>query len=150
MAYLLDTNVLLRLFAKNDRQHRVVQTAVELLGQTGTPLYCSPQNIAELWNVVTRPLDRNGFGFSPDEAEILVTRLEQVIDLLPDTPSIYLHWRRLIREAAVSGVQVHDARLVAWMQSYDIHDLLTLNPDDFRRYEKFYQLTVHTPSQLIL
>ena len=62
---------------------------------------------------------------------------------------MYPHWRRLVREAEVSGVQVHDARLVAWMQAYDINYILTLNPEDFRRYQKLYRLTIHTPSHLL-
>jgi hypothetical protein len=34
----------------------------------------------------------------------------------------------------VSGVQVHDARLVAAMHVHQIGSLLTLNVQDFRRY----------------
>ena len=34
----------------------------------------------------------------------------------------------------VQGVQVHDLRLVAWMQVHGISHLLTLNQTDFARY----------------
>jgi hypothetical protein len=35
---------------------------------------------------------------------------------------------------AVSGVQVHDARLVAVMKVHGVAHILTLNAADFRRY----------------
>lgn len=35
---------------------------------------------------------------------------------------------------AVSGVQVHDARLVAAMQAHNITHILTFNTSDFTRY----------------
>ncbi len=34
----------------------------------------------------------------------------------------------------VTGVKVHDARLVAAMKTYGIGRILTFNKDDFRRY----------------
>jgi hypothetical protein len=34
----------------------------------------------------------------------------------------------------VSGIQVHDARMVAAMRVHGIANLLTLNAKDFRRY----------------
>ena len=36
---------------------------------------------------------------------------------------------------AVSGVNVHDARLAAAMKIHGISHLLTLNPADFARYD---------------
>jgi hypothetical protein len=35
---------------------------------------------------------------------------------------------------AVTGVQVHDARLVAWMKTQAISHLITFNVTDFARY----------------
>ncbi len=54
--------------------------------------------------------------------------------LLPDSESTYREWRRLIVEYSVSGVQVHDARLVAAMHVHGVSHLLTLNTGDFSRY----------------
>jgi predicted nucleic acid-binding protein len=42
--------------------------------------------------------------------------------------------RELVVAAGVSGVQVHDARLVAVMRVYGLTHILTLNAPDFRRY----------------
>lgn len=116
MAYLLDTNILLRLFHNNSADHRTVFAAVNVLKEQGETLYFASQNAAELWNVVTRPVDKNGLGLSIETADALLTEIEQLFELLLDTPSIYPAWRSLVQTAKVAGMQVHDARLVAWMQ----------------------------------
>lgn len=43
-------------------------------------------------------------------------------------------WRQLVLAIGVSGVQVHDARLVAIMQVYQVPCLLTFHVEDFVRY----------------
>ena len=35
--------------------------------QQGESVFFCPQNITEFWNAATRPIDRNGLGFSTDE-----------------------------------------------------------------------------------
>jgi hypothetical protein len=61
---LVDTNVLLRLTRKSDPQYQIVNSAVGRLLAQGTDLFYTIQNIAELWNVLTRPITSNGFGLS--------------------------------------------------------------------------------------
>ena len=60
--------------------------------------------------------------------------IERLFVLLPDRPEIHTEWRSLVLACAVSGVQVHDARLVAAMRVHGVHRLLTLNVTDFSRY----------------
>ena len=148
MAYLLDTNILLRLFAEDDPRHEEVKAAVNHLGRQGEPLHFALQNAAEFWNVATRPVDRNGFGYTPSEADGLLDLAERVAPPFPDHPAMYSYWRRLVREAGVSGVQVHDARLVAWMQAHGVTHVLTMNPDDFARYTDIAGITVVEPAQV--
>lgn len=52
---LVDTNVLVRITRRADPQHSVVDTALARLAEQGTALYYTHQNIAELWNAMTRP-----------------------------------------------------------------------------------------------
>ncbi|HMD86008.1 MAG TPA: hypothetical protein VKO18_15040 [Terriglobia bacterium] len=54
--------------------------------------------------------------------------------LHPDVPAIYPELRRLVVAHSVSGVRVHDARIVADMDVYGITNLLTFNGPDFTRY----------------
>ncbi|MGI9175816.1 MAG: type II toxin-antitoxin system VapC family toxin [Rhodothermales bacterium] len=148
MPYLLDTNILLRLFAEDDPRYEEVKVAVDRLRERGEMLSFAPQNAAEFWNVATRPVERNGFGYTPSEADSLLTSAEQIAPPLPDVPAMYTHWRRLVREAGVSGVQVHDARLVAWMQAHGVAHLLTLNPADFSRYVSLADITIVEPGEV--
>jgi len=52
---LVDTNILLRISRRSDPQHKIVDAALTRLSLAGTALHYTHQNIAELWNVMTRP-----------------------------------------------------------------------------------------------
>jgi predicted nucleic acid-binding protein len=134
MPYLSDTNILLRWAQPNHPLNTLVQEALDALQARGEEIHMTPQNLIEFWNVATRPVDRNGFGFTPAQADQEVTRIEGFFLLAPDTPAIYTEWRALVRTVGVSGVQVHDARLVAVMRVYGLTHILTLNTQDFTRY----------------
>jgi predicted nucleic acid-binding protein len=70
MDVLLDTGVLLRLVNPADPQHVTVRNAVRILYQRGDSLVTTPQNIAEFWNVSTRPVQaRGGLGRTLAETE---------------------------------------------------------------------------------
>jgi predicted nucleic acid-binding protein len=98
-------------------------------------LFTTHKNIAELWNVMTRPVSRNGFGLTAAEAEHEVETIESGMTLLTEeSEAAYDEWRRIVVQHAVSGVQVHDARLVATMRVHGVTHLLTLNVSDFARY----------------
>ena len=55
MAVLADTGILVRLLERTDPQHAVVRQAVRTLRARGARLVTAPQNMAEFWNVCTRP-----------------------------------------------------------------------------------------------
>jgi len=131
---LVDTNILLRLTRRSDPQHKLAGTAVARLAEQGSVLYFTQQNIAELWNVMTRPVDRNGLGLTTAEAEREVQGIEAGMSLLPDSEAVYREWRRIVLEQGVSGVHVHDARLAASMYVHGVGNILTLNVEDFRRF----------------
>lgn len=133
-ACLVDTNVLLRIPKLSDPNHLAVDKALAKLAIQGTALYFTHQNIAELWNTMTRPRSRNGFGLTPRDADREVALIESGMELLPDGAAIYREWRRTVVRFGVSGVQVHDARLAAVMYTYGVLNILTLNGSDFSRF----------------
>jgi predicted nucleic acid-binding protein len=132
--YLVDTNVLLRYADRINSLHAVTRAAVRKLRGTGHALRATPQNFAEFWNVATRPAARNGFGLTPVAADRRLRLVERLFPLLPDDPAVYPEWRRLVVAFGVSGVQVHDARLVAAMRVHGVTHILTWNTVDFARY----------------
>lgn len=142
---LVDTNILLRLARRSDPQHSLLYAAVAKLASEGATLHYTHQNIAELWNVMTRPVARNGFGLTVAEAEREVRVIEAGMSLLPENEDVYREWRKIVVQFAVSGVQVHDARLVAAMLVHGVRHILTLNAADFDRYDA---ITVVEPDTL--
>jgi predicted nucleic acid-binding protein len=132
--YLVDTNVLLRISRQADIRVQTVEVALMALEAKRSPLYYSIQNVAEFWNVCTRPVDRNGYGLSIAETNRGALAIEHRMTYLPDSEEVYSIWRRLIVDHNVRGVQVHDARLAAIMQAYGLSHVLTLNQQDFLRY----------------
>ena len=134
MFYLVDTNILVRFVDKRHPHSDLARAALKLLANEKHTLCVTSQNLIELWNVVTRPLDKNGLGRTPKEAYRILRMVERYFVLLPDTLEIYQVWRRLVNEYQVLGVQVHDARLVATMRVHGISHILTFNGKDFTRY----------------
>jgi predicted nucleic acid-binding protein len=132
--YLVDSNVLLRWIKPDDRDYPVVVSAIDAVLQQGAVLCYTSQNVAEFWNTCTRPLNRNGYGLSPHEADRRAKLFEDKLQLLPDSVAVHQEWRRLLVTHNVSGVQVHDARLVAAMRVQDVRRILTFNDKDFARY----------------
>jgi predicted nucleic acid-binding protein len=132
--YLVDTNVLLRISQQDDPQHELVGTSIKKLFKQGSELCSALQNIAEFWNVCTRPVDRNGYGLTITETDQRVEDIERTMTFLPDSEQVYSIWRQLVFANNVRGVQVHDARLAAIMKAYGVTHILTLNQPDFLRY----------------
>ncbi len=131
---LLDTNICLRLANINAPQYPLISEATKALLNQGNELAIVPQNLYELWAVATRLTSSNGLGWSTRRTEEAVELLRSSFILLNDTPDLLAHWLELVARFDVKGKQVHDARLVAAMQTHNIENLLTLNIKDFERY----------------
>ena len=134
MIYLVDTNILLRIAHRSDERYALVRSCVNKLKKKGDLLQTTMQNFAEFWNVSARPVDKNGLGLTLVETDDLLQELELVFPLLPDSPDVYAEWKELVVNYGVSGVQVHDARLVATMLVHRVTHILTFNTSDFTRY----------------
>jgi predicted nucleic acid-binding protein len=135
-AILLDTNILLRAAARDEAEHSIVSAALDSLISQNTKLFTCSQNLYEMWVVLTRPREANGYGLSTSETARL---LREVIRSFPDTFGVSRSYRegglRLSLRYDVKGKQVHDARLVALMKSENIYYILTLNKSDFVRFQ---------------
>ena len=122
---LVDTNILLRMTRRSDPQHKVVDTALARLAGQGSTLHYTHQNIAELWNTMTRPINRNGLGLAIADAEREVQVVEAGMSLLADSQEVYREWRKIVVQYNISGVQVHDARLAAAMYVHSVGNILS-------------------------
>ena len=77
---------------------------------------------------------RGGYGLSIAETNRRLTIIEAVFTILPNRPMLTTNGASSVTAHAVQGKQVHDARLVALMQTRGITHILTLNASDFTRY----------------
>lgn len=134
MACLLDTCILLRAFDRTAPEQFSILQALRMLGQQGVTLTVTVQNLAEFWNVSTRPSDRNGYGLAPEQTCRRMAVIERFAHLLVESTASYQAWKELVARHAVCGVQAHDARLVSVMQVERIPTIMTLNRRDFARY----------------
>ncbi len=145
--YLVDSNVLLRWVKPDHRDYPSIVSAMDdVLRHDGVLCYTS-QNVAEFWNACTRPVDRNGYGLSPKETDRLAKFFEEKLRLLPDNLAVHEEWRKLLVVQNVSGVQVHDARLVAAMRVHGVKRILTFNDKDFTRYTDIEAIHPRTVSR---
>jgi predicted nucleic acid-binding protein len=136
MSVLVDTNVLLRSVQPSHPMHDPAVRAVAALIRGGEPVVITPQIVAEFWNVSTCPVNSNGLGWSHQQALDEVVRIEGFLSLVIESTDVYNEWKRLVVDYGVTGVQAHDARLVAAMKIYGIHRILTFNTEDFTRYKE--------------
>ena len=132
--YLVDSNVLLRWIKPDHSDYPAIVSAIDALLTRNCVLCYTSQNVAEFWNTCTRPIDRNGYGLTPKDADSAASLFEARLRLLPDSLAVHEEWRRLLVLHNVSGVRVHDARLVAAMHVHGSKHILTFNGRDFARY----------------
>lgn len=130
----LDTNLLLRSSEPSHPTHAIAVGVIKRLLENGDRIYLIPQNLIEFWNIATRPVKNNGFGWTPAKADE-ISELESFFTILPDNQAIYREWRRLVVAFEVIGKKVHDTRIVAAMNVHKIPNLLTFNLADFKRFK---------------
>lgn len=140
-----DSNILLRITQPEHPMHAAASQATEKLLASGEVLSLFPQNIREFWNVATRPAEKNGLGMTPARAEAEVRKIGLIFPVLEDGLPTYQEWLRIVIAFGVSGVQVHDAYLIAAMRVHGLTDLLTFNVADFTRYASL-GIVAHHPS----
>jgi len=94
--------------------------------------------------VCTRPAtSRGGFGLSAGEADRRLRLLHRLFEVYHEAPAAYRHWHDLVVKLQLTGVQVHDARIVALMLTHGITRILTFDVEDFRRYAGITALSPH-------
>ena len=149
MSILVDTGILLRAFVPGDPQCALIRESLSRLLREKESLVTTSQNIAEFYNVSTRPFNsRGGYGLPTSVVETRVGFLERLCQVLTESQESHKRWKELINRHGVAGVAVHDARLVAIMLTHNVTRILTLNDQDFRRY-KSEGIRIETPQSIV-
>lgn len=131
---LLDTNIILRFKNKQASGREIINQKIQGLKRQNHKLVICPQVLYEFYVVATRPLDKNGLGLDVKKALQEIEDIKSNFTLLLDKPTLYEEWEKVIDAYQISGKTAHDARLVAFMKTYNITKFYTLNTQDFQRF----------------
>lgn len=131
----LDTNVLLTATDTARAAHPRARAALDEWSTRGITLYTSAQILREYLSVATRPVAQNGLGLRQADAVANVRALSERLRLLAENDKVHARLLALLDETNCAGKQVHDANVVATMLTHGIDGLVTLNVDDFTRFQ---------------
>ncbi|MBN1565666.1 MAG: PIN domain-containing protein [Anaerolineae bacterium] len=139
----VDTNILLRAFNSTFSEHPQVRALFDRMLDQDYELWISRQVIREYLVQMTHPRTFD----PPLSIEQVLNQLATVKSLFrvaDDTGDVTAQLEALLLAYPTRGKQIHDANIVATMLACDIDTLLTLNLDDFRRFED--RITILTPT----
>jgi predicted nucleic acid-binding protein len=148
VAYLVDTNILLRIAQPSHAMHPEARKAVQALLRKKEVLHIVPQIVFEFWVVATRPTANNGLGLTPKKTKRTIEKGQSFFHMLPDTEPKYREWLRLVEGYSVSGANAHDARLVAAVKVHAVTHVLTFNGADFKRFDG-KEISVVSPAEIL-
>lgn len=142
--WLADSNIWLRSSEPDHPMYPAATQAVKTV-LADDDIYLVPQTMNEFWRVVTAPLDkqRGGFGWTVTEADLKIQQLELDFPIKYDNAEVYRKWQAVVLTLGVTGIHVHDARLVAAMLAHGLTHILTFNVKDFQRYIPLGIVVVH-------
>ena len=137
---LLDTNVLLAATDEGRAEHRDALTVLNDWAAGHTDLCTSGQILREYLTVATRPAEQDGLGLSLPDALGNVRAIRERTTLLAEDAKVADRLLGLLADADCRGKQVHDANLVATMLVHGIGTVVTMNLEDFARFERHVSL----------
>jgi predicted nucleic acid-binding protein len=137
---MLDTNVLLAATDEGRAEHGGALTVLNEWAGRRTELCTSGQVLREYLAVATRPAERNGLGLKVPDAVENVRAIRERTTLLPEDSAVADRLLSLLADIECGGKQVHDANLVATMLVHGVGTVVTMNLDDFARFQQHVSL----------
>ncbi|MCI5150221.1 MAG: PIN domain-containing protein [Candidatus Electrothrix sp. MAN1_4] len=135
----VDTNILI--YASNSESpfHQFARDAIERLEKESAELFISRQVLREYLATMTRP-DMLTEELSRESVIEAVRNFEEDFTVFNDTSGVTEQLLELAETVSVSGKQIHDANIVATMLVNDVHELLTHNVSDFKRFSAYIEV----------
>lgn len=135
----VDTNILLRTLFAEMELHAESSELLKQVIQNGAELWISGQILREFMVQTTHPKTLK----QPLQiAEVIqsINKIKLLFAVADDTLLVRDKLLELLQNYPTQGKQIHDANVVATMLAYGIETLLTLNIDDFKRFQDKIQL----------
>ena len=129
----VDTNILVYSSESRAPLHTIAVQTLETYYNTGTQLWISRQILREYLATLSRP---QVWGNPQPMSRVIaeVQSYESRFRIAEDDANVTARLLFLLQQVPAAGKHVHDANIVATMQTYGIRRLLTHNEDDFARY----------------
>ena len=137
---MLDTNVLLAATDEGRAEHRDALTILNRWPAGDTTLCTSGQVLREYLAVATRPAEKNGLGLKLPDALGNVHAICERTTLLAEDSKVADRLLGLLADVECGGKQVHDANVIATMLVHGVGTVVTMNLDDFVRFEGYVNL----------
>jgi predicted nucleic acid-binding protein len=137
---MLDTNVLLAATDEGRAEHHDALTIINDWAAGHTDVCTSGQILREYLSVATRPAEKNGLGLNLPDALGNVRAIRERTTLLTEDSKVADRLLGLLADVQCLGKQVHDANLVATMLVHGIGTVVTMNLEDFTRFERYVSL----------
>ncbi|MDP9374385.1 MAG: PIN domain-containing protein [Chloroflexota bacterium] len=132
----VDTNVLIYATNSASPWHGNATTALQRAERLAIPINLSAQILREYLAAGTRPSVTGGSLPLPRLFGNIAS-FRSRFRVLEDTPAVFDALVNLVQAVPVAGKQIHDANIVATMQTHGVHHLLTNNVADFARFSPF-------------
>ena len=132
---MLDTNVLIAATDEGRAEHRDALMVVNDWAAGHTELCTSGQILREYLTVATRPAAKNGLGLNLPDALGNVHAIRERTTLLAEDAKVAGRLLSLLADVECRGKQVHDANVVATMLVHGVRTVVTMDMEDFARFE---------------
>ena len=137
---MLDTNVLLAATDEGRAEHHDALTIFNEWAAGDTTLCTSGQILREYLAVATRPAENNGLGLRPADAVSNVRAIRERTAFLVEDARVADRLQGLLADVECGGKQVHDANVIATMLAHGVGTVVTMNVEDFARFERYVSL----------
>ena len=135
----IDTNILIYASISGSPFYRPAHDAIQGLEKENAELFISRQVLREYLASMTRP-DMLTKELSKESVIKAVRHFEEDFTVFNDAPGVTEQLLELAEAVSVSGKQIHDANIVATMLVNDVHELLTHNVSDFKRFSRHIEI----------
>ena len=138
----VDTNVLLTATDESRQFHSAALKPLSGAISLDKRLAASGQVVREYLVVATRPIESNGLGLSPADADANVNEFLRHLELYDETEAVSKRLRQLVTAHNLHGKRLHDANIVATMAVHGIYAMLTQNGADFAPFDDITSVAI--------
>lgn len=135
----IDTNILIYAKSETSKFHEATIQKLDQLFEADYEFWISRQVIREYLVCITREESLKDI-ISAKSIQNDIWEFEKNFQIANETQEVTSNLINFYNDIMITGKQIHDANIVATMLANQIHQLLTLNVNDFKRFSKYISI----------